>query len=199
MVRKTSWLGAGKLEANNALLGLLLIAPTVLIFAAVIVYPLVSAIYLSVFSIYTPTMEGDFVALDNYRRLLASGEFWRSLFNNAVWTIGTLTLQIVFGVLVALIAAPEYGVQSVGKKSRPVSVFPVDRSRRAGMEVAIQRPLRDSQSSTNVAAHCRHAGRLARLDAERDDQSDFRRCLEILSIRRHSGAGATANDPTGTL
>ena len=90
------------LDARYGLLGALLIAPTVLVFCTVIVYPLVSAIYLGLFSIYTPTMEGEWVGLDNYRRLLASGEFWRSLANNLIWTAGTLTLQIVFGVLVAL-------------------------------------------------------------------------------------------------
>ena len=90
------------LDARYGLLGALLIAPTVLVFCTVIVYPLISAIYLGLFSIYTPTMEGEWVGLDNYRRLLASGEFWRSLANNLIWTAGTLTLQMVFGILVAL-------------------------------------------------------------------------------------------------
>ena len=90
------------LDARYGLLGVLLIAPTVLVFCAVIVYPLISAIYLGLFSIYTPTMEGEWVGLDNYRRLLASGEFWRSLLNNVIWTAGTLSLQLIFGILVAL-------------------------------------------------------------------------------------------------
>lgn len=90
------------LARRHNLLGVALIAPTILIFCAVIVYPLISAIYLSFFSIYTPTMEGEWVGLDNFRQLLGSDEFWRSLFNTLVWTIGTLTLQLIFGVLVAL-------------------------------------------------------------------------------------------------
>ena len=90
------------LDARYGLLGVLLIAPTVLVFCAVIVYPLISAIYLGLFSIYTPTMEGEWVGLDNYQRLLASGEFWRSLLNNVIWTTGTLALQLIFGILVAL-------------------------------------------------------------------------------------------------
>ena len=92
----------GSLDTRYGLLGVLLIAPTVLVFCAVIVYPLISAIYLGLFSIYTPTMQGEWVGLDNYRRLLASGEFWRSLGNNVIWTAGTLALQLVFGILVAL-------------------------------------------------------------------------------------------------
>ena len=87
-----------KLERRYALLGAMLIAPTVLIFCAVIVYPLISAIYLSLFQIYTPTQQGGFDGFANYRELLASGEFWRSLVNTLIWTVGTLTLQILFGV-----------------------------------------------------------------------------------------------------
>lgn len=91
------------LERRYGLLGVLLIAPTVLVFAAVIVYPLISAIYLSFFSIYTPTLQGEWVGLANYQRLLARGEFWISLRNNLIWTVGTLVLQIVFGIAMALI------------------------------------------------------------------------------------------------
>jgi multiple sugar transport system permease protein len=91
-----------RLERQYAALGLLLLAPTLLAFLAVIVYPLVSAIYLSLFSIYTPTLQGRFVGLANYRQLLETPEFWLSLRNNIVWTVGTLALQIVLGVLMAL-------------------------------------------------------------------------------------------------
>lgn len=90
------------LDRGYALLGALLIAPTVLIFCAVIVYPLVSAIYLSLFSIFTPTLQGRFVGLSNYAELAGSHEFWRSLLNTFIWTVLTLILQIVFGVAAAL-------------------------------------------------------------------------------------------------
>jgi len=90
------------LDRKDALLGVMLIAPTVLIFCAVIVYPLVSALYLSLFRIYTPTLQGNFVGFANYAELAGSPEFWRSLLNTAVWTVLTLTLQIVFGIAAAL-------------------------------------------------------------------------------------------------
>jgi multiple sugar transport system permease protein len=90
------------LDRRNHLLGAMLIAPTVLIFCAVIVYPLASALYLSLFRIATPTLTGAWVGLGNYTELLGSGVFWRGLRANLVWTAGTLVLQIVFGVLAAL-------------------------------------------------------------------------------------------------
>ncbi len=106
---------------RDGLLGLMLIAPTVVVFCAVIVYPLVSAVYLSVFSIYTPTMEGEWVGFSNYRELLASGEFWRSLWNNVIWTVGTLTLQIVFGIFVALVLHQNLWFRSL---ARSLVLFP---------------------------------------------------------------------------
>ena len=107
--------------ARSSLLGLMLIAPTVIVFSAVIVYPLASAIYLSLFSIYTPTMEGEWAGLSNYRELLASGEFWRSFGNNVIWTVGTLTLQIVFGILVALVLNQNIWFRSL---ARSLVLFP---------------------------------------------------------------------------
>lgn len=95
--------GGLTLDRRYALLGVLLIAPTVLVFCAVIVYPLVSALYLSLFSIYTPTLQGGFVGLDNYVALLAGGTFWPALANTLIWTAGTLSLQIVFGIALALL------------------------------------------------------------------------------------------------
>lgn len=94
---------ASALDRRYAVLGAMLIAPSILIFCMVIVYPLVSAIYLSLFTIYTPSLRGNFVGFDNYTTLLQTHEFWRSLWNTFVWTICTLALQIVFGVGLALV------------------------------------------------------------------------------------------------
>jgi multiple sugar transport system permease protein len=95
--------GTLSLPTKDALLGVALIAPTVLIFSAVIAYPLLYAIYLSLFSIYTPTLQGHWVGLANYGSLLTEAAFWRSLAATLIWTVGTLCLQIVFGVLIALL------------------------------------------------------------------------------------------------
>lgn len=109
------------LERRYARLGLLLIAPTVLIFCAVIVYPLVSAIYLSLFRVFTPTLESSWVGLSNYRELLASGVFWKALWNTLVWTAGTLTLQIVLGIGMALVLHQNIWFRSL---ARSLILFP---------------------------------------------------------------------------
>lgn len=109
------------LERQYSRLGLILIAPTVLVFCAVIVYPLVSAIYLSLFKIFTPTLQGSFVGLENYRILLARGEFWTSLWNTLIWTAGTLSLQILFGVGMALVLHQNIWFRSL---ARSLILFP---------------------------------------------------------------------------
>lgn len=108
-------------DRRDAALGVMLIAPTVLIFCAVIVYPLVSALYLSLFRIFTPTLQGNFIGLANYADLAASPEFWRSLLNTAVWTVLTLTLQIVFGVAAALMLNQAMVMRSL---ARSLILFP---------------------------------------------------------------------------
>jgi len=110
-----------KLEKQYARLGLLLIAPIVLVFCAVIVYPLLSAIYLSLFSIYTPTLEGEFVGFDNYTKLLAGGEFWSALWTTVIWTVGTLTVQVLMGVGMALLLNQNIWFRSL---ARSLVLFP---------------------------------------------------------------------------
>ena len=109
------------LERRYARLGLLLIAPTVIVFCAVIVYPLLAAIYLSLFQLYTPTLEGSFVGISNYRELLARGEFWISLRNTLVWTLGTMSLQIVLGIGMALMLHQNIWFRSL---ARSLILFP---------------------------------------------------------------------------
>ncbi len=109
------------LERRYAMLGLALIAPTVLVFCAVIVYPLISAIYLSLFQIFTPTLQGSWVGLDNYRHIFGSGAFWPALWTTLVWTVGTLVLQIVFGVGMALVLHQNIWFRSL---ARSLILFP---------------------------------------------------------------------------
>ena len=188
-----------KLEREYAILGLLLLAPTVLVFLAVIVYPLVSAIYLSLFSIYTPTLQGRFVGLANYRQLLGAAEFWTSLRNNVVWTVGTLALQVVLGILVALHAAPEHGLSRAGAQPGAVPVLRLDRGGRPRVAVALQRPLRHPEPPPGVGEGRPDADRLAGPDAERHDQRHPGRRVEVFPLRRHRGAGPAADDPGAAL
>lgn len=113
--------GGNPLDRKYALLGILLIAPAVLIFCAVIAYPLASALYLSLFKIFTPTLKGEFVGFGNYAALAASPEFWRSLWNTILWTVLTLALQITLGVGAALMLHQNMVFRSL---ARSLILFP---------------------------------------------------------------------------
>jgi len=109
------------LEKRYARLGGLLIAPTALILCAVILYPLVSAIFLSFFSLYTPTLKGNWVGLANYVQVFGTRNFWAALATTAIWTLGTLFLQIVFGVAMALLLNQKILFRSL---ARSLVLFP---------------------------------------------------------------------------
>lgn len=109
------------IERRYALMGAALIAPTVVIFSAVIVYPLLSALYLSLFQIYTPTLQGSFIGLENFRDILGSSTFWRSLGTTLTWTVGTLFLQITCGVGMALLLHQNIWFRSL---ARSLILFP---------------------------------------------------------------------------
>lgn len=110
-----------RLQTRYNVLGVALIAPTVLIFCAVIVYPLFSALWLSLHTIATPTLTGRFIGTGNYEVLLGGSQFWRALWANLVWTVGTLTLQVVFGVLAALMLHQNMAFRAL---ARSLILFP---------------------------------------------------------------------------
>lgn len=110
-----------RLATRDAWLGVLLIAPAVLVFCGVIVYPLISALYLSLFSVYTPTLHGRWVGLDNYLMLLQGRAFWHGLMANVVWTAGTLFLQFVLGIGMALLLNENIVFRSL---ARALVLFP---------------------------------------------------------------------------
>lgn len=90
------------IDRREQMLGFALISPAIVLFLVLIAYPLAQSVYLSLHATSTLTLEGGFVGLDNYRRLLVDPEFWTSFRNTLVWTIGAMSLQIVLGVAFAL-------------------------------------------------------------------------------------------------
>ncbi|TDV51990.1 carbohydrate ABC transporter permease [Actinophytocola oryzae] len=94
-------------------LALLLLTPTFLVLALVVVYPLISAIRESLYRKQDGldengfVVEGNqFVGVDNYADIF-SGEtgtrFWNAFFNTTFFTVTTLVLEVVIGVAMALV------------------------------------------------------------------------------------------------
>ena len=86
----------------------LLIAPSLAILLGLILYPVAYSVWLSLFSkhAYLPVQE--FVGLGNYASYLQNPEFWRSVYLGAVFAGGSVVLQIIVGVLAALLLNEEF-------------------------------------------------------------------------------------------
>src|SRR5665647_3341036 len=81
-----------------------LIAPTAALIAVFLIYPIGNVVYYSLFkyNVIKPWANG-FVGLDNYRQMLADPLFWNSLAFTTKWVLVEVVLQLVFGVVLALL------------------------------------------------------------------------------------------------
>lgn len=84
-------------------LGLALVSPAVLLFAALIFYPMAQSLFLSLHRVSTLTLRTQWVGLANFQSLLADPAFLTSFLNTLVWTCSAVTLQVTLGVGAALL------------------------------------------------------------------------------------------------
>jgi len=86
-----------------AALGVLGVLPALLLIAALIAYPVGYSIWLSLLDKHSFFPAERWVGLDNYVYLLRDTEFWDSLWKGVVYATGTTALQLVAGVVAALV------------------------------------------------------------------------------------------------
>ena len=103
-----AWLRAAFSSPRTArqrerLFALACISPTVFLISAVIVYPALFSFWLSLQhrDLFAPT--GTFVGVANYAYLLSRQEFWQSFWNGIVFSFGSVALQTLLGVGLALL------------------------------------------------------------------------------------------------
>jgi multiple sugar transport system permease protein len=84
-------------------LGLFLIAPALALLAAVLAWPLLSAILLSFQDVRVVGSEGPFVGGANYVKVLGDPAFWRAAWLSVVWVAANAALQTVLALAAALI------------------------------------------------------------------------------------------------
>ena len=107
---------------RDNVLGPMLIAPVVLVLGLVILYPLLVAVWMSFYDVATATLASRWVGLDNYVALLGpGGRFWKALGVTLVWTAGTLALQVILGIALAILLNRQMWCRSL---ARSLVVFP---------------------------------------------------------------------------
>jgi multiple sugar transport system permease protein len=92
-----------RLQAENRL-GRRLVAPALVLMLLVTAFPMVRAIYLSVFD-YSLTAPDDreFVGLSNYVTALTDGLFWKTTANTVFIMIATVLVELVIGFIFAMV------------------------------------------------------------------------------------------------
>ena len=106
---------------KNWRLGYLLLLPALLIIAVASLYPLVRAIQTSFYMRPLLSPKWSFVGLENYVYLLKSSDFWRALWNGCIYTVGTVSAQLVFGLVVALLLNRSFRGRNL---ARGLTLFP---------------------------------------------------------------------------
>jgi multiple sugar transport system permease protein len=92
------------LQQRDRRTGWLLVAPALLLLAVVYVYPILRAFWLSLYTQNLGTeLQPVFSGFENLGRMGADGRFWQSLGNTTVFTLASLTLELILGMGMALV------------------------------------------------------------------------------------------------
>jgi multiple sugar transport system permease protein len=94
--------------SSDRYLPYLLVAPVLIWLGAALIYPLVSAIGLSVRDVGIIGSEGAFVGLDNYRDILGDTAFLRALGKSLIWVVGNGVVQTLLALVAALALAQSF-------------------------------------------------------------------------------------------
>ena len=86
----------------------LLVAPVLIWLGATLIYPLASAISLSVRDVGIIGTEGAFVGFANYTDILGDAAFLRALGKSAIWVVGNGVVQTILALLAALALARKF-------------------------------------------------------------------------------------------
>ncbi|HEY6952777.1 MAG TPA: sugar ABC transporter permease [Bacteroidota bacterium] len=86
---------------KDGLAAALFLSPTLLIFSVFVAFPVLFSFFLSFHTWNMFSTHQSFVGLNNYARIIHSPEFWTVLKNTAVYTLGTVPLNMVLSLSVA--------------------------------------------------------------------------------------------------
>jgi trehalose/maltose transport system permease protein len=101
--RKKSFRDRGTLARQQERLGWILTIPVLVVIGVVAIYPLFETFRLSLTNerLASPR-EPRYVGLENYRDIFADSQFWTSMQNTVVFTISSVVLETLLGMIVAL-------------------------------------------------------------------------------------------------
>ncbi len=90
------------MRKRDGLSAVVFLTPTMIIFLTFILFPVIFSFYLSFHEWNMFSSEATYVGIDNYKRMMQSNEFWSVLKNTGIYTIGTVPLNMIVALLVAM-------------------------------------------------------------------------------------------------
>lgn len=98
------------IEEREARLAWVLVAPALLTVAGVAIFPLLWTVWesLHVHDLRMPWRGRPFVGLANYLEALGDGRFWGAMLHTAIFTVASVSLQLVLGLILAMILQKAY-------------------------------------------------------------------------------------------
>jgi ABC-type glycerol-3-phosphate transport system permease component len=93
----------GRASARERAVGLALVAPAFLVVVGLLIYPVAYDVWLSVTEAQATQWSTAFVGSRHYRQLLGDPVFWQAARNTVALVVATATVELVVGVLTALL------------------------------------------------------------------------------------------------
>jgi ABC-type sugar transport system permease subunit len=89
-------------KRKDGISAIFFLTPTLIIFLTFILFPVIFSFYLSFHEWNMFSSEATYIGLENYKRMFQSEEFWSVLKNTAIYTLGTVPLNMALALLVAI-------------------------------------------------------------------------------------------------
>jgi multiple sugar transport system permease protein len=102
-------------------MGMLLVAPAVLLLMTLTLYPVLYGAWISVFNKHSFFPEQTFVGPGNYAYVLTDPQFWDSVRLGSIYALSSIVLQIVLGVTAALVVNETFPGRNI---VRSILIFP---------------------------------------------------------------------------
>jgi len=87
---------------SDKVLSRLLLLPIVICIAIFIIYPIYKTVSFSLFDQLIYSSDKVFSGFQNYKYVFTDKAFWESLGNSAVWTVSSIILQLILGIILAV-------------------------------------------------------------------------------------------------
>ena len=114
-------LARARTHVSEATVGMLLVAPAVLLLATLTVYPVLYGAWISVFNKHSFFPEQTFVGFGNYAYVLTDPQFWDSVRLGSIYALSSIALQIILGVAAALVVNETFPGRNI---VRSILIFP---------------------------------------------------------------------------